>query len=109
MLSILNYLIFQRITFTVLVVLEELELMEKLFYLALTKRFFYVISKLIGMKLPTENIAGFEPDPTPLLHLLNKDKTTTYVSTKTKTDTTSRSSNNSFGPRRPNANDRRSY
>jgi hypothetical protein len=26
------------------------------------------------MKLPTENIAGFEPDPTPLLHLLNKDK-----------------------------------
>jgi superfamily II DNA/RNA helicase len=34
--------IFQRITFTVLVVLEELELMVKQYlYLALTKRFFY--------------------------------------------------------------------
>jgi hypothetical protein len=40
---VVNFELPQRITFTVLVVLEELELMVKQFlYLALTKRFFYI-------------------------------------------------------------------
>jgi ATP-dependent RNA helicase RhlE len=36
--------------------------------------FFCDIEKLIGLKIPTENIAGFEPDPKHLLNLLNKVK-----------------------------------
>jgi hypothetical protein len=48
--------------YTALVELEELEQMEKLFlYLAQT-RLLRDIEKLIGLKIPTENIAGFEPD-----------------------------------------------
>jgi ATP-dependent RNA helicase RhlE len=71
------------------------------------------IEKLIGMKLPTENIAGFEPDPNASTAPIKQGQgrpQRTSAPRKPKTDTTSRSSNNSFGPRRPNANnDRRSY
>ncbi|MBX9886726.1 MAG: DEAD/DEAH box helicase [Flavobacteriaceae bacterium] len=70
------------------------------------------IEKLIGMKLPTENIAGFEPDPNastaPIKQGQGRQQRNSAPK-KPKTDTTSRSSNNSFGPRRPGANnDRRS-
>jgi ATP-dependent RNA helicase RhlE len=71
------------------------------------------IEKLIGMKLPIENIAGFEPDPNASTAPIKQGQgrpQRTSAPRKSKTDTTSRSSNNSFGPRRPNANnDRRSY
>ena len=70
------------------------------------------IEKLIGMKLPTENIAGFEPDPNastvPIKQGQGRQQRNS-APRKPKADTTTRSSNNSFGPRRPNANnDRRS-
>ena len=70
------------------------------------------IEKLIGMKLPTENIAGFEPDPNASTAPIKQGQGRQQRNSaprKPKTDTTSRSSNNSFGPRRPGANnDRRS-
>ena len=70
------------------------------------------IEKLIGMKLPTENIVGFEPDPNastvPIKQGQGRQQRNS-APRKPKADTTTRSSNNSFGPRRPNANnDRRS-
>ncbi|MDG2431693.1 DEAD/DEAH box helicase [Flavobacterium sp.] len=70
------------------------------------------IEKLIGMKLPTENIAGFEPDPNASTAPIKQGQGRQQRNSaprKPKADTTARSSNNSFGPRRPNANnDRRS-
>jgi ATP-dependent RNA helicase RhlE len=70
------------------------------------------IEKLIGMKLPTENIAGFEPDPNASTAPIKQGQGRQQRNSaprKPKADTTTRSSNNSFGPRRPNANnDRRS-
>jgi ATP-dependent RNA helicase RhlE len=63
------------------------------------------------MKLPIENIAGFEPDPNASTAPIKQQgrPQRTSAPRKPKTDTT-RSSNNSFGPRRPNANNhRRSY
>ena len=70
------------------------------------------IEKLIGMKLPKENIKGFEPDPNASTEPIKQGQGRTQRNStprKPKTDTTNRSSNNSFGPRRPSQNsDRRS-
>jgi ATP-dependent RNA helicase RhlE len=70
------------------------------------------IEKLIGMKLPLENIKGFEPDPNASTEPIKRGQGRQQRNStprKPKTDTTNRSSNNSFGPRRPNTNtDRRS-
>ena len=70
------------------------------------------IEKLIGMKLPTENIAGFEPDPNASTAPIKQGQGRQQRNSaprKPKAETSSRSSNNSFGPRRPSANnDRRS-
>jgi len=70
------------------------------------------IEKLVGMKLPKENIAGFEPDPNASTEPIKQGQGRQQRSStprKPKTDNSSRSSNNSFGPRRPNQNnDRRS-
>jgi ATP-dependent RNA helicase RhlE len=70
------------------------------------------IEKLIGMKLPKENIVGFEPDPNASTEPIKQGQGRPQRNStpkKPKTDTTNRSSNNSFGPRRPSQNnDRRS-
>ncbi|WP_367752641.1 DEAD/DEAH box helicase [Flavobacterium sp. WC2430] len=70
------------------------------------------IEKLIGMKLPKENIKGFEPDPNASTEPIKQGQGRQQRNStprKPKTDTTNRSSNNSFGPRRPSQNnDRRS-
>jgi hypothetical protein len=61
--------------YTELVELEELEQMEKLFlYLAQTRLLLRDIEKLIGLKIPTENIAGLSQIRKHLLNLLNKVK-----------------------------------
>ena len=70
------------------------------------------IEKLIGQKLPVENIKGFEPDPNaskePIKQGQGRQQRNSTLK-KPKAENPSRSSNNSFGPRRPNANnDRRS-
>jgi ATP-dependent RNA helicase RhlE len=70
------------------------------------------IEKLIGIKLPKENIAGFEPDPNASTEPIKQGQGRQQRNStpkKPKTDTPNRSSNNSFGPRRPSQNnDRRS-
>lgn len=70
------------------------------------------IEKLIGQKLPVENIKGFEPDPNASKEPIKQGQGRQQRNStpkKPKTENPSRSSNNSFGPRRPNANnDRRS-
>ncbi|SEA39816.1 ATP-dependent RNA helicase RhlE [Flavobacterium gillisiae] len=71
------------------------------------------IEKLIGLKIPTENVAGFEPDPKASTQPIKQGQGRPQRNStpkKPKTDNnTNRSSNNSFGPRRPNTNnDRRS-
>ncbi|WP_413998630.1 DEAD/DEAH box helicase [Flavobacterium sp. W1B] len=70
------------------------------------------IEKLIGIKLPTENIAGFEPDPKASTQPIKQGQgrpQRNSIPKKPKTENSSRSGNNSFGPRRPNSNnDRRS-
>ncbi|TDE43442.1 DEAD/DEAH box helicase [Flavobacterium rhamnosiphilum] len=70
------------------------------------------IEKLVGMKLPVENIKGFEPDPNASTEPIKQGQGRQQRNStpkKPKTDTTNRSSNNSFGPRRPSQNnDRRS-
>jgi ATP-dependent RNA helicase RhlE len=69
------------------------------------------IEKLIGLKIPTENIAGFEPDPKASTQPIKQGQGRQQRNStprKPKPENTSRASN-SFGPRRPNANnDRRS-
>ncbi|MCK8143004.1 DEAD/DEAH box helicase [Flavobacterium sp. I-SCBP12n] len=75
------------------------------------------IEKLIGIRLPMEQIAGFEPDPNASKEPIkqgqgrqqrNSTPRTPKSTNTTKTENTTRS-NNSFGPRRPSAgNDRRS-
>jgi ATP-dependent RNA helicase RhlE len=95
--------------YTELVELEELEQMEKLLYLAQTRLLFLRdIEKLIGLKIPTENIAGFEPDPASTQPIKQGQGRQQRNSTprQPKTDSPNRSGNNSFGPRRNN--DRRS-
>ncbi|SDH53238.1 ATP-dependent RNA helicase RhlE [Flavobacterium omnivorum] len=70
------------------------------------------IEKLIGLKLPKEQLAGFEPDPNASKEPIKQGQGRQQRDStprKPKTDTTNRSSNNSFGPRRPSQNnDRRS-
>ena len=69
------------------------------------------IEKLVGMKLPKENIAGFEPDPNASTEPIKQGQGRPQRSSNPpKANTvTSRSGNNSFGPRRPQQNnDRRS-
>ncbi|TDE28493.1 DEAD/DEAH box helicase [Flavobacterium ranwuense] len=70
------------------------------------------IEKLVGLKLPIENIKGFEPDPNASKEPIKQGQGRQQRNStpkKPKTDTTNRSSNNSFGPRRPSQNnDRRS-
>ena len=75
------------------------------------------IEKLIGMKLPKEQIAGFEADPNASKEPIKQGQgrqqrnstPRTPKSTNTpKTENTTRS-NNSFGPRRPNANNERRF
>ncbi|MDP3680255.1 MAG: DEAD/DEAH box helicase [Flavobacterium sp.] len=70
------------------------------------------IEKLVGLKLPIENIKGFEPDPNASKEPIKQGQGRQQRDStprKPKTDTTNRSSNNSFGPRRPSQNnDRRS-
>jgi ATP-dependent RNA helicase RhlE len=70
------------------------------------------IEKLIGLKIPTENIAGFEPDPKASTQPIKQGQGRQQRNSaprQPKTDSPNRSSNNSFGPRRPSQNnDRRS-
>ncbi|MBP7470471.1 MAG: DEAD/DEAH box helicase [Flavobacterium sp.] len=70
------------------------------------------IEKLVGLKLPKENIAGFEPDPNASKEPIKQGQGRQQRNStprKPKTDSANRSSNNSFGPRRPQQNnDRRS-
>ncbi len=70
------------------------------------------IEKLVGLKLPKENIKGFEPDPNASKDPIKQGQGRVQRNStprQPKTDTTNRSSNNSFGPRRPSQNnDRRS-
>lgn len=69
------------------------------------------IEKLVGLKLPKEQINGFEPDPNASTEPIKQGQGRVQRNStprKPKTETTTRS-NNSFGPRRPNQNnDRRS-
>jgi len=69
------------------------------------------IEKLVGLKLPKEQIKGFEPDPNASTEPIKQGQGRPQRNStpkKPKTDTTSRS-NNSFGLRRPSQNnDRRS-
>jgi ATP-dependent RNA helicase RhlE len=67
------------------------------------------IEKLIGLKIPTENIAGFEPDPKASTQPIKQGQGRQQRNStprQPKTDSPNRSGNNSFGPRRNN--DRRS-
>lgn len=70
------------------------------------------IEKLVGLNLPKENIKGFEPDPNASKEPIKQGQGRQQRNStpkKPKTDATNRSSNNSFGPRRPSQNnDRRS-
>ena len=70
------------------------------------------IEKLVGLKLPVQNIKGFEPDPNASKEPIKQGQGRQQRDStpkKPKTDTTNRSTNNSFGPRRPSQNnDRRS-
>jgi ATP-dependent RNA helicase RhlE len=70
------------------------------------------IEKLVGLKLPKENIKGFEPDTNASTEPIKQGQGRQQRNStpkKPKTDSTNRSSNNSFGPRRPSQNnDRRS-
>jgi len=70
------------------------------------------IEKLVGLNLPKENIKGFEPDPNASKEPIKQGQGRQQRDStprKPKTDTTNRSINNSFGPRRPSQNnDRRS-
>lgn len=70
------------------------------------------IEKLVGLRLPVENIKGFEPDPNASKEPIKQGQGRQQRDStprKPKTDTTNRTSNNSFGPRRPSQNnDRRS-
>jgi ATP-dependent RNA helicase RhlE len=70
------------------------------------------IEKLVGLKLPKENIKGFEPDPNastePIKQGQGRQQRNSTPKKPTAT-TSNRNGNNSFGPRRPSQNnDRRS-
>ena len=68
------------------------------------------IEKLIGTKLTKENIAGFEPAPNASTEPIKQGQGRQQRNSTPKVKpaiTTSRSGNNSFGPRRPNTNNDR--
>ncbi|RTY73487.1 MULTISPECIES: DEAD/DEAH box helicase [unclassified Flavobacterium] len=68
------------------------------------------IEKLVGLKLPKENIKGFEPDPNASKEPIKQGQGRQQRDStprKPKTETTNRTSNNSFGPRRPSQNNDR--
>ncbi|WP_348812739.1 DEAD/DEAH box helicase [Flavobacterium maritimum] len=68
------------------------------------------IEKLVGLKLPKENIKGFEPDPNASTEPIKQGQGRQQRNStpkKTKTGNTNRSSTNSFGSRRPNQNNER--
>jgi ATP-dependent RNA helicase RhlE len=70
------------------------------------------IEKLVNLKLPVENIKGFEPDPNASTEPIKQGQGRQQRNStpkKPKTDNTSRTTTNSFGSRRPSQNnDRRS-
>ncbi len=70
------------------------------------------IEKLVGIKLPKENIKGFEPDPNASTEPIKQGQGRPQRNSTPKpkpANATSRSGNNSFGPRRPSqSSDRRS-
>jgi ATP-dependent RNA helicase RhlE len=70
------------------------------------------IEKLVGLKLPKENIAGFEPDPNASTEPIKQGQGRVQRNStpkKPNPNNANRSTNNSFGPRRPQQNnDRRS-
>ena len=70
------------------------------------------IEKLVGLKLPKENIAGFEPDPNASTEPIKQGQGRPQRFSnpaKSNSANSNRSANNSFGPRRPQQNnDRRS-
>ncbi|MDR6844612.1 DEAD/DEAH box helicase [Flavobacterium granuli] len=70
------------------------------------------IEKLVGLKLPKENIKGFEPDPNASTEPIKQGQGRQQRNStpkKPKIDNPNRSTSNSFGPRRPSQNnDRRS-
>jgi ATP-dependent RNA helicase RhlE len=70
------------------------------------------IEKLVGLKLPKENIAGFEPDPNASTEPIKQGQGRPQRFSnpaKSNSANSNRSTNNSFGPRRPQQNnDRRS-
>lgn len=70
------------------------------------------IEKLVGLKLPKEQIPGFEPDPNASTEPIKQGQGRPQRNStpkKPKTNNNTRSSDNSFGPRRPSQNnDRRS-
>ena len=68
------------------------------------------IEKLVGLKLPKENIKGFEPDPNASTEPVKQGQGRVQRNStprKPNTDNSSRSTNNSFGPRRPQQNNDR--
>ncbi|MFV5684376.1 DEAD/DEAH box helicase [Flavobacterium sp. GB2R13] len=70
------------------------------------------IEKLVGLKLPKENIRGFEPDPNASTEPIKQGQGRQQRNStpkQPKTETTNRTSNNSFGPRRPSQNNDRRF
>ena len=68
------------------------------------------IEKLVGLKLPKENIAGFEPDPNASTEPIKQGQGRPQRFSnpaKSNSANTNRSANNSFGPRRPQQNNDR--
>ena len=68
------------------------------------------IEKLVGLKLPKENIAGFEPDPNASTEPIKQGQGRPQRFSnpaKSNTANSNRSTNNSFGPRRPQQNNDR--
>ena len=68
------------------------------------------IEKLVGLKLPKENIAGFEPDPNASTEPIKQGQGRPQRFSnpaKSNTANSNRSANKSFGPRRPQQNNDR--
>jgi ATP-dependent RNA helicase RhlE len=68
------------------------------------------IEKLVDLKLPKENIAGFEPDPNASTEPIKQGQGRPQRFSnpaKSNSANSNRSSNNSFGPRRPQQNNDR--
>lgn len=70
------------------------------------------IEKLVGLKLPKENIKGFEPDPNASTEPIKQGQGRPQRFSnpaKSNSANTNRSTNNSFGPRRPQQNNDRRF